>query len=143
MNTCALATGALIDQDFRIVELEGDLPDGGGRTTQELRVAGPTAYLAAKADALRRRNKNKDAYDLIGLAECWPGGPTALAAEIKASNIFSELTATLDILREEFATIDAAGAVKYGRFMATDSEGQDAAAQRAVGAFRARFSALA
>jgi hypothetical protein len=143
LSALVLATGGLIDRDFRIVELEVDLPDGGGRTKQQFRVAGPAAYLAAKADALRRRNKNKDAYDLVWLAECWPGGQTALAIEIKGSAIFSDLKDTLDILREEFATIDAAGAVKYGRFMASDSGGQDAAAQRAVGAFRALFSALA
>jgi hypothetical protein len=143
LSALVLAAGALIDRDFVDVELEVDLPDGGGRTRQVFRVAGPTAYLAAKADALRRRSKNKDAYDLVWLSECWPGGQVALAATIKASSIFAEFGPTLDVLRNEFATIDSAGAVKYGRFMATDSENQDAAARRAVGAVRALLSALA
>jgi hypothetical protein len=143
LSALVLATGALIDRDFRTIELEVDLPEGCGRTKQEFRVAGPAAYLAAKADALRRRNKNKDAYDVVWISECWPGGQPALAAEIKKSSIYPDLTASLDILREEFASIDAAGAVKYGRFMATDSETQDAAARRAVGAIRTLLAALA
>jgi hypothetical protein len=112
LSALVLATGALIDRDFRVVELEVDLPDGGGRTKQEFRVAGPAAYIAAKADALRRRNKNKDAYDVVWLSECWPGGQPALALEMKNSPIYAELNDSLEILRDEFATIDSAGAIK-------------------------------
>lgn len=118
-------------------------PAGGGRTRQEIRVVGPAAYLAAKADALRRRDKNKDAYDVVWLTECWPGGQAALASELQRSSIFNELAATLAVLAEEFASIDAAGAVKYGRFMATDTAASDAFAQRAVGAIRALLAELA
>jgi hypothetical protein len=143
LSAIALATGALIDRDFRVVELDVDLPEGGGRTKQHFRVAGPAAYIAAKADALRTRTKNKDAYDVVWLSECWPGGQPALATEIRKSSIYAELGPTLDIIREEFATIDAAGAIKYGRFMATATGGQDDAARRAVGAIRALLAALA
>jgi hypothetical protein len=44
---------------------------------------GSAAYLAATADALRRRNKNKDAYDIVWLVEAWAGGQVASAQEIK------------------------------------------------------------
>jgi hypothetical protein len=142
LSALVLATGALIDRDSHSVEIDVDLPEGGGRTRQTFRVAAPAAYLAAKADALRRRDKNKDAYDVVWLVECWPGGQPALAPEIRKSPIFADLQPTLDILRAEFATIDAAGAVKYGRFMARDSEGQERAARRAVGAVKALLAEL-
>jgi hypothetical protein len=143
LSALVLATGTLIDRDVRVVELEVELPEGGGRTRQELRVVGPAAYFAAKADALRRRDKNKDAYDVVWLAECWPGGQSALAGELGRSAIFGELGPTLAVLAEEFANIDSAGAVKYGRFMATDAATSDAFAQRAVGAIRSLLAALA
>lgn len=143
LSALVLATGALIDRDSRSLEVDVELPDGGGRTKQQFRVVGPAAYLAAKADALRRRHKNKDAYDVVWLSECWPGGPSALATEIRNSCIYPEIHTTLDVLREEFATVDAAGAIKYARFIARDSEAQDAAARRAVGAIRALLSAVA
>lgn len=143
LSALVLSTGSLIDRDVRDVDVELELPGGGGRTRQRFRVVGPAAYLAAKADALRQRNKNKDAYDVVWLAESWPGGQPSLGGEIKRSAIFGELQPTLAVLSEEFATIDSAGAVKYGRFMATDTATSDAFARRAVGAIRALMTALA
>lgn len=142
LSALVLAAGALIDRDVRDVEMEIELPDGGGRSRQQFRVAGPAGYLVAKADALRRRNKGKDAYDVVWLTECWPGGQGALADEIKVSAIFDDLQPTLTVLREEFADIDAAGAVRYGRFMANDTTTSDVHARRAVGAMGALFAAL-
>ncbi len=84
LSAMVLAAGKLIDSDTRDVELDVRLPGGGGSTRQPVKVAGPAAYLAAKADALRRRNKNKGAYDIVWLAESWPGGQAALANEIRA-----------------------------------------------------------
>lgn len=136
---CALvlAAGRLIDRDTVEVSIDVDLPDGGGRTRHVLKVAGPAAYLASKADALRGRNKPKDAYDIVWLLECWHGGQRGLADVIRAGPIADELAPTLGVLREEFSTVDAAGAVKYGRFMARDTRGVDQMAQRAVGAVAA------
>ena len=107
-----------------------------------MKVAGPASYLAAKADALRRRNKNKDAYDIVWLSECWPGGQAALALELRKSAVFTELDDTWDTLRSEFANVDASGAVKYARFMATEVAARDQHAQRAVGAMRELLDAV-
>ena len=103
-----LSAGALISRDTRTVELDIELPDGGGKTRQEFRVAGPGAYLAAKADALRRRDKNKDAYDVVWLIESWPGGQRGLAAEIRRSGLQDELKPVLAVLAQEFRDIDSA-----------------------------------
>ena len=46
-------------------------------------------------------------------------------------------------LGEEFATIDSAGAVKYGRFMARDAAAVDRASRQAVGAVAALLTELA
>lgn len=136
LSAVALTAGRLIDADTRDVELDVVLPGGGGATRQPVKVAGPAAYLAAKADALRRRNKNKDAYDIVWLVEAWPGGQPALAREIREGHVAGEpdFVEALGVLRHEFASIDAAGAVKYARFMAHDGNARDRLARQAVGA---------
>lgn len=142
LSAMTIAAGQLIDRDAREVSEEVDLPDGGGRTEQRFKVVGPAAYLAAKADALRRREKNKDAYDVVWLSECWPGAQGALADEIRKSAVFDELGPSLDILAQEFANPDAAGSTKYARFMAVETAERDRAAQHAVGAMRALMKEL-
>lgn len=137
LSAMVLAAGRLIDSDTRTVEIDVELPGSGGKTRQAIKVVGPGAYLAAKADALRRRTKNKDAYDVVWMAESWPGGQPALAAEIHGTGSLprdAEFQASMNILRQEFATIDSAGAVKYARFMSDDGAQADALARRAVGA---------
>ncbi len=144
LSALVLAAGRLIDADVRDVEVDVDLPGGGGKTRQSLKVVGPAAYLAAKADALRRRDKNKDAYDVIWLAESWPGGQAALAQAIRASAVARDVDflVALETLKHEFSTIDSAGAVKYARFMGDDASSQDLLARRAVGAIAALFREL-
>jgi hypothetical protein len=139
LSALVLSAGRLIDADTRDVEVEVLLPGDGGKTRQSIKVAGPAAYLAAKADALRRRNKNKDAYDIVWLVEAWVGGQVALAQEIKETPIGSdaEFISALRVLKDEFSSIDSAGAIKYSRFMANDTPSRDRFARRAVGALAA------
>jgi hypothetical protein len=145
LSALVLSAGRLIDADTREVEVEVDLPGGGGTTCQKVKVAGPAAYLAAKTDALRRRTKNKDSYDVVWLVESWPGGQVELAREIRAARIAGDpdFLAALGVLGEEFATIDSAGAVKYARFMGEDAASRDRLARRAVGAVAALLRELA
>ncbi|HEX5754139.1 MAG TPA: nucleotidyl transferase AbiEii/AbiGii toxin family protein [Archangium sp.] len=138
LSAMVLATGGLVDKDFREVVVEVLLPGGGGKTHQPLNVAGPAAYLATKADALQRRNKNKDAYDIIWLVESWPGGQAALAPDIRASVVFNDpiFQAALVTLKREFENLDSAGARKYARFMGGGGVDPDQLARRAVGAIK-------
>ena len=144
LSALTLRTGTLIDRDFLEMAVEVNLPGEGGRTRQPLKVARPAAYLAAKADALQRRNKNKDAYDVIWLVEAWPGGQPALAPVLRESAIFGEplFQESLRILEQEFADIDSEGAKKYARFMNRPGIDPDQLARRAVGAFKALLQAL-
>src|SRR5262249_10287298 len=101
-----------------------------------LRVTGIAAFLAAKAAALRGRDKAKDAYDIVWLVEAWPGGPAGAARAVRASPIFNhpDLERTLHILEDQFRDLDRAGAQAYARFMADDDTGADLLARRAAGA---------
>lgn len=142
LSAMVIAAARLIDRDTIDVTVDVDLPDGGGRTAHVLKVAGPAAFLASKADALRGRDNNKDAYDVVWLLESWPGGQAALADRIASSPIVMDLAPTIDILRQEFADIDASGAVRYGRFLERSAGAVDHAARRAVGAVAAFLDEL-
>ena len=133
LSAMVLSTGRLVDVDHREVELDVKLPAGGGSTRHAIKVVGPGAYLAMKADALRRRDKNKDSYDVVWIAESWPGGQRALARTIASGSIarMPEFRTALKVLEREFADLDAAGAVKYARFMAEDGVSPDLLARRA------------
>lgn len=138
LSALTIATGGLVDRDFLVKEVDVTLPASEGKTRQELKVVGPAAYLATKADALRGRNKPKDAYDIVWLVESWPGGQAGLAPVIRASPIFEDevFRKHLDILRQEFAGIDSAGARKYAHMMKEPGLDQDQLARRAVGAIK-------
>ncbi|NVJ17450.1 nucleotidyl transferase AbiEii/AbiGii toxin family protein [Myxococcus sp. AM010] len=138
LSAVVLAMGGLVDLDARDIEVEVNLPGDGGKTRQPLKVVGPAGYLAAKADALRRRNKPKDAYDIVWLAECWPGGQAGLAPVIRESSIFNDplFKDSLRTLRQEFADIEAEGAKKYARFFNGSGRDMDQLARRAVGAIQ-------
>ncbi len=144
LSALALGTGDLIDADMVEREVEVDLPSGGGRVRLPLRVTGPAAYLAAKSDAINRRDKWKDSYDLIWLIQAWPGGTKALACEIHSSAISDrpEFQRAIDDLGNQFSDIDAIGTRRYAGFLASDERDLDADAQIAVGAMQELLAAL-
>jgi len=144
LSALVLSAGRLIDADTRDVDVEVVLPGGGGTTHHPVKVAGPAAFIAAKTDALLRRNKNKDAYDIVWLVESWPGGQVALAQEIGATRIArdSEFLDSISRLEREFSSVDSAGAVKYARFMAEDTPSRERLARQAVGAVSALLREL-
>lgn len=132
----ALDAGDLISEDVHIVQRDIELPGDRGRQTTGLRVTGIAAFLAAKAAALRGRDKPKDAYDVVWLIEAWPDGPVGAARAVQASPIFShpDMAKALEILGNQFHDIDRAGARAYARFMDDGAVDLDLLAQRAVGA---------
>jgi hypothetical protein len=147
LSAMALDAGAVVGEDVVVVERELDLPEGGGRTRFSFRVTGLLAFLVAKISALTRRDKPKDAYDVVWLVESWEGGPEGAAAAIGASGPFgsAEAEAALDRLWEEFAAPDRLGPASYVRFMADESMTADdrlRLARQAVGALQALRNAL-
>lgn len=110
----------------------------------ELRVTGPLAFLTAKIDALRGRDKPKDAYDMVWLIESWPGGPAAAAAAFAKRPAYHrpEVAAALESISGAFAATDRIGARSYARFVATDARDEPQLERRAVGAVAEFIAAL-
>ena len=144
LSAVALEAGALITDDFVAVAREVELPNGMGKQTMDLNVTGIAAFLAAKADALRQRDKPKDAYDVVWLLEAWPGGPSGAAAAVRDSAVFGrpELQHALATLEDQFRDIDRAGARAYARFLLEAGGDADLLARRAVGAVGEFLSAV-
>ncbi len=119
LSAVALDAGTLISDDFVVVTREVELPNGMGKQTMDFNVTGIAAFLAAKADALRQRDKPKDAYDNVWLLEAWPGGPSGAAAAVRDSTVFGrpELHRALATLEDQFRDIDHAGTRAYARFL--------------------------
>ena len=65
---------------YKLVAIEGDMPDGG-RNTVQIAVASIPALLAMKGYALDGRTKQKDAYDVYFSIRNYPGGVEALVEE--------------------------------------------------------------
>jgi hypothetical protein len=136
LSALALQAGSLISDDVQIVTREVNLPGGKGKQQIEFRVTGITAFLAAKADALRGRDKNKDAYDIVWLLDAWPGGPAGAGQAVRESAFLqrAEVVQTLAILADQFGDIDRAGARAYAAFLGDPTDDPDVLARHAVGA---------
>jgi hypothetical protein len=65
---------------YKLVAIEGDMPEGG-RNTVLIAVASIPALLAMKGYALDGRTKQKDAYDVYFSIRNYPGGIEALVEE--------------------------------------------------------------
>jgi hypothetical protein len=140
LSALVLDAGELIAADTRVMKRRVSLSKGS--LEFEFRVAGPLSWLVSKTDALERRDKTKDAYDIVWLCECWPGGQAALAVDLRASARFSDpkATAGLERLKAAFADRDQIGPRQYADFMV--EENRERSALRAVGAVAQLFKEL-
>ncbi|PSL38144.1 hypothetical protein CLV49_1758 [Labedella gwakjiensis] len=142
LSALALDAGALMTTDVEVVARTIELPRGKGTIEMDLRVTGPLAFLAAKADAIRQRDKPKDAYDIIWLLESWPGGAAGAARSFAARPAYSaEVRESIKQLGDLFADVDSVGARSYAQFVSQPG-GQDRAARQAQGAVAEFLSAL-
>ncbi len=141
LSALVLDAGDLIASDTRVVKRK--VETSKGELDFEFRVAGPLSWLVSKTDALERRDKTKDAYDIVWLCECWPGGQAALAAELRASAQFANPKAVAGLARLKVAFADRAqiGPKQYADFML--EENRERSALRAVGAISSLFNELA
>lgn len=137
----ALEMGELITADVQVIQREVDLPRARGKQTVDFGVTGLVAFLAAKADALRRRDKPKDAYDIVWLLEAWPAG-AAEAVRRSPHAGHRGLAHALEVLEDQFRDLDRAGARAYAGFMAEAGADHDLLARRAVGAVREFLNGL-
>jgi hypothetical protein len=144
LSAMTLGTGALIDRDLVELSVKVRLPDGTDASLP-FRVTAPAAYLASKADALLRRDKNKDAYDIVWLCEAWPGGQSILAKVIRGSSVFDDplMKQALGVLTREFDGIDSLGSRAYAKFVEPQANVDlDSSSRRASGAVRTLLSSL-
>lgn len=77
------ADGADLALEFyELIKVNGPMP-GGGKNTVEIAVASIPALLAMKGFALKKRKKEKDAYDIYYCIRNYPGGHEALAEDCR------------------------------------------------------------
>jgi Nucleotidyl transferase AbiEii toxin, Type IV TA system len=99
-----------------------------GRLRFEFPVAGVASWLCLKSDAIMRRDKPKDAYDVVWLIAGL--GPEAAARSVLESPLMQsefdeEVRSQLARLAEQFADDNSVGARSYVDFMASGNEGTD------------------
>jgi len=143
VSAMTLAAGRLVDRDNVERDIPVVLPDLT-EVVVPFRVTGAAAYVATKIDALRRREKNKDAYDMVWMTESWPGGPPGFAQKLLRSPVLRdpEFQAMLGNLPGLFETLDSLGSRRFATFVSREGEDRDVAARRASGAVGALLAEL-
>jgi hypothetical protein len=104
-RTCDLAF-----QDPILIMLEGELPEGG-KDRVMVKVASIVPFLMMKAQALNRRLKEKDAYDIYYCLTNFPRGLDALAEAFHQFPDHPLVREGIRILAEKFSSPDAVGPV--------------------------------
>lgn len=97
------------------VQITGELPQGG-KDQAYIQVASIVPFLMMKAQALKGRLKEKDAYDIYFCMRHYPGGHSEL---VKAFMLFPSnklIDEGLQILKEKFASPDHVGPVFVADF---------------------------
>lgn len=127
ITALAVGYGHLVPRDTVYVERRVMTSDG--MLAYEFPVAGLAAWLCLKTDAIMRRRKPKDAYDVVWLLNAL--GPEEAAARISDSPLLGEEMA-VDVLgqlarlvTDQFRDVASAGPVMYADFLETDDGGSD------------------
>ena len=116
------ARGADLVFDQGMVErvpVEGHLPSGALFRTR-VRVAGPVPFLVMKANALVRRDKPKDAYDIWFLLTNHPTGLEGLARAVAEHADHGLVREALGHLANAFASVDHVGPRAVADFLALE-----------------------
>jgi hypothetical protein len=90
------------------VLIDGTLPDGA-QDSAVVRIAAIIPFLAMKGMAMASRLKEKDPWDVYYCVRNFPGGPEALAAELKPHLRNSLIREGLRHIAEEFSSPDHFG----------------------------------
>ena len=116
----AIVTAALplAFRDFVSVTIEGTtLADEVA--SRSVKVCGPAAFVAMKAHAVRRRAKDKVAYDLVYVLKHYGDGSVDdVAVRYAAFAGVEEAKQALEVLRADFASPEHLGSVRAARFAA-------------------------
>jgi hypothetical protein len=122
ITALAVGYGHLVPDDT--VTVERRVETSRGELTCEFPVAGLTSWLCLKADALMRRDKLKDAYDIVWiLAALGPEEAARIVAEsqLLAGSSASVVVKQLDrLVGDQFADTASAGPGSYTAFLNAD-----------------------
>jgi Nucleotidyl transferase AbiEii toxin, Type IV TA system len=142
ITALAVGFGHLVPRDT--VRIERRVMTSDGLLRYEFPVAGLTSWLCLKADAIMRRRKPKDAYDVVWLLDAL--GPAEAARRISDSPLLDgEFTAdTLRqvnrLIRDQFRDTASAGPAMYASFV--DVDDREAERRHASGTVAAFGKAL-
>ncbi len=142
ITALAVGFGHLVPEDTVLIERR--VETHRGMLGYEFPVAGLTSWLCLKADAIMRRDKPKDAYDVVWLIDAL--GPDQAAELIATSRLLASENAAEALgqlnrlLDDQFQNANAAGPVMYADFLETESG--EAERQHAYGSARALAKAL-
>jgi len=119
ITALAVGYGHLVPSDTVVVERR--VSTSRGMLGYQFPVAGVASWLCLKADAIMRRDKPKDAYDVVWLIDAL--GPSKAAARIAesplldgdlAADVLGQLTR---LILDQFRDTDAAGPGMYASFL--------------------------
>jgi Nucleotidyl transferase AbiEii toxin, Type IV TA system len=124
ITALAVGFGHLVPIDTVIVERR--VETSRGNLSYEFPVAGLASWLCLKADAIMRRDKPKDAYDVVWVIAAL--GPEVAAQRVIDSPLLDGDTAVevieqLRRLHEQFSTVEAVGPRGYADFLQDPENG--------------------
>jgi hypothetical protein len=142
ISALAVGFGYLVPGDTALIERR--VETHRGMLGYEFPVAGLTSWLCLKADAIMRRDKPKDAYDVVWLIDAL--GPNRAAELIAASPLVTgehaaEVLRQLDrLVSDQFRGTEAVGPAMYADFLEAVSGSTER--QHALGSIAAFARAL-
>lgn len=142
ITALAVGFGHLVPEDT--ITVQRRVETRRGMLTYEFPVAGIASWLCLKADAIMRRDKPKDAYDVVWLTDAL--GPDQAADKIAASPLLAGPSAAEVITQlgrlvdDQFRDIEAAGPVMYADFL--EAQPRDREVRHARGSIAALGQAL-
>lgn len=101
---------------YQLVAVDGPMPDGGTNKV-EMAVCTIPALIAMKGHALRRRHKQKDAYDVYYSIRNYPGGIEALAEACRPLLEHESALQGYGYVAEKFEAEDGYGATCVRQFV--------------------------
>jgi Nucleotidyl transferase AbiEii toxin, Type IV TA system len=127
ITALAVGYGHLVLADTTPVERR--VVASGGALSFEFPVAGPASWLCLKADAIMRRNKPKDAYDVVWLLDALSPAEVAervMASPLLAGEFADEVGDQMKrLVGDQFRDTGSIGPRSYARFIRPESEARD------------------
>ncbi len=119
ISAIQLRGAEMVGADYLTIDLSGEVLEHGGRRDVTIRVANILPILVLKAFALKTRDKEKDAYDIVWTLDAFGEKGPESAAETSARSPIAdseEVAAALEILQDRFSAPESQGPSNYARF---------------------------